>query len=261
MSIQLGFDLIRETFTQTNIFGVEWILTAIITFIVILLIAGKNIGDYKVLILPVTISLHIVGLTPNLLQYIIGILVFVMDTISLEILGNIAETTYAGFKRTTESIGMATSRIYDRQQYRETKEAWKEERKKLGIERLKGQMKRRLQIGITKEGAPIYKALTTEQAIEQARKQGLGKTISKDKEIEAQMQKAYSERLEQMKPSYKYIAMDRNRAIQELTDKFETPTKEGEGQGLTAERYIKEIKAIERKYDERIKALRRGFRP
>ena len=104
MAMQTGFDLIRTTFTDTTIFGIGWIITLIATVIAMALISGKNWSDWKTLLLPVTIALHVIGLVPSILQYVVGAILFVMETMSLQVLGNIAETTTNMISSTVDAV-------------------------------------------------------------------------------------------------------------------------------------------------------------
>lgn len=201
MALQLGFDLIRETFTQTTIFGVNWILALLATVIILVLINGRNWSGYKATLLPATICIHILGLTPSILQYTIGALLMVIETMSLEMLGNIAETTTNLGRRTVESVGMISSRIYDRDTYKEVRQKPTDIMKKGYLDRLEAMTKKKLTVGFDKEGKAITKDIIDEDALEKARKQGyrgtgfgaLGASLRADKRLTEDQQMAYNQ--------------------------------------------------------------------
>lgn len=92
MAIQYAYDLLKSTFLDVNIFGITWMITAIATLLTLYIITNKK-EDMLVLALPVTLVLHINGLTPSIVQYLITTIAFVSETLSLETAGTILQTT------------------------------------------------------------------------------------------------------------------------------------------------------------------------
>lgn len=266
MAIQLGFDIVKETFTQTTIFGIDWFITALVTIIAIALIAGKNWNDYKTLLLPVTIGLHVIGLTPSLIQYVIGALLLVMETMSLEMLGNIAETITKGYTRTTESIGMIGSKIYDRGQYRAVKEKYTEMGKEGLTSRLGRIFKKQTTIGWDSEGKPIKKEVIDEDALEQARKAGLGiqvgqfkrihtgigglgKTLRKDADISQTRKATMIQDIAGTLPAMEIIKQQRRQELTEINQQMLDNK-------ILPKKYKEEIQKINQKYKNLLSRVR-----
>jgi len=90
MGIEQGFEIFSNSFIDTNIFDVSWIISIIFVFLTLLLIT-RDINKWKIMALPVTIMWHIVGLEPSFIFYMITAIVFVVEAFSIEIVGNVLE--------------------------------------------------------------------------------------------------------------------------------------------------------------------------
>lgn len=110
MAIQAGFDLLKNAFLGWTPFNITWAFS-IIAVVLTMAILTRDFNKWKQLFLPVMISWHIAGITPHFLMYIIGTLLFILENISIEQLGQLAEVT-------TRNISSALDNTY----WRKTRE-------------------------------------------------------------------------------------------------------------------------------------------
>lgn len=90
MGIEYGFELLNNTFTNTSIVNINWIVS-IIFVIFTLLIITRDVNKWKTLALPVTILWHIIGIKPSFILYAITGIIFIVNILSIELIGNILE--------------------------------------------------------------------------------------------------------------------------------------------------------------------------
>lgn len=109
MAITLGTGLLNDLFTDVTVFGVDWII-ALITTIMIMLIISRDPEKWKVLLLPVTIVVGILGLTPTIIQYFIGAILFVINTMSTQVMGYIATAVKRPIAYGSELVGYTSKK-------------------------------------------------------------------------------------------------------------------------------------------------------
>ena len=88
MAISDGFGLLNSVLTDTLVFNISWIISIVFVFFTLLIIT-RDINKWKTLAFPVTILWHIVGITPSFLFYIVTGIMFIVDALSLETIGNV----------------------------------------------------------------------------------------------------------------------------------------------------------------------------
>jgi hypothetical protein len=88
MAISSGFELLTSALADTTIFNISWIISLIFVFFTLLIIT-RDVNKWKSLAFPVTILWHIVGITPSFLFYILTGMIFVIDALSLQAIGNV----------------------------------------------------------------------------------------------------------------------------------------------------------------------------
>lgn len=105
--------LFTEAFTQTGIRGLNWIIPVFIIFLTMILIT-RDPNKWKILLLPTTIAWRVAGLQSHYLLVIIGVILFVQESLSLEILGQVITAT-SGFASDVKSkIQKTTSFLTER---------------------------------------------------------------------------------------------------------------------------------------------------
>lgn len=88
MSIQEGFDLIKNAIINTHILGIDWIISIPI-IIITLLIITREYNKWKTLALPVMIGWHIIGIPQSVILYLVSSMLLAVDTMSLTQLGEL----------------------------------------------------------------------------------------------------------------------------------------------------------------------------
>lgn len=127
--------MFKEVILGTNILGVEWIISIIIVIITLALIT-LNLQKWKTLALPVTVGWYIIGITPSYLWLIGTGIIFVIETLSIKVLGNTIEAITNvtkeyyqaikhGVKKAREGYKIKTSEGYETTKSRKRKEAIK----------------------------------------------------------------------------------------------------------------------------------------
>lgn len=83
-----GYVYMTNTFVRTEFLNLDWILSALFLFIVLVFISSK-VKWWKILALPVTALLYAGGLEPHYLQIIISVILFVIELLTTEQLSKI----------------------------------------------------------------------------------------------------------------------------------------------------------------------------
>jgi hypothetical protein len=97
MGISDGFGLLNSVLTDTIIFNISWILSIIFVFLTLIIIT-RDVNKWKTLAFPVTILWHIVGITPSFILYIITGLLFIIDALSMQGIGNMLQVVISKIK-------------------------------------------------------------------------------------------------------------------------------------------------------------------
>lgn len=106
MASNISTTLIASIFTDTRIFGMSWLLAAIIGFLTLPLLT-RNTEKWKTLAFPVFLGWSSVGLVNSQIVLYILALVYLINTISLEVIGSIATAI-------PNSINKATARLQEK---------------------------------------------------------------------------------------------------------------------------------------------------
>lgn len=88
MAIDLGFTLLKNIFVDTYIFNIDWLLSAVITFLSLLWLS-KDPNEWKTLAFPVMVGWHIAGLSPFFLLYIATAMMYAIESLSLQTIGQV----------------------------------------------------------------------------------------------------------------------------------------------------------------------------
>lgn len=86
MGIQQGYDLAKAVFLDTVIFDITWAISALVTFLVLLLLT-KEISKWKSLAFPVMVLIHIAGIPPFILLYVASAIIFAIENLSIQTIG------------------------------------------------------------------------------------------------------------------------------------------------------------------------------
>lgn len=89
------FSLFEETFTYAYVLGVEWIIPLMIT-IVGMLIITRDINKWKIMALPMLILTRIAGIPTNIILLMVAGIIFVIEALSTQTVGNILQSVYKG---------------------------------------------------------------------------------------------------------------------------------------------------------------------
>lgn len=82
--------LLPEVSSNTSIFGVNWLINTVLVFICMAIIT-RDVELWKIMFFPMTLGWHIIGVEASLIMMVAGSIVFLINTVSLQILGNIIE--------------------------------------------------------------------------------------------------------------------------------------------------------------------------
>lgn len=103
-NITTGLELLKNSVENITIFGISDIApTALIPIICVMI--TRDIQKWKILAFPVTILLHIIGIEQNLLVMIIAGMMFVIENVSLQLIGELLDVV-RGKKRIKEELKM-----------------------------------------------------------------------------------------------------------------------------------------------------------
>jgi hypothetical protein len=83
-----GFEFFKSFLVDVTVFNIDWIISLFVIVLVLLLIS-RDTQDWKILSLPVTIVIHIMGLTPSFIWYIIATIIFSVELFSTRMMGNV----------------------------------------------------------------------------------------------------------------------------------------------------------------------------
>lgn len=109
MAMQLGFELIKELFLDTSIFGLAWLMMAGVAALTLFLIT-RDTSQWKHLSFPILTAWYTAGLRSgtlfDLILIIAAAIMFVVEALSIETAGRILDTTVRkareGITRITE---------------------------------------------------------------------------------------------------------------------------------------------------------------
>lgn len=90
-NITVGYNLLKDSITNTSVFGLDWILPTFLIVIVCIIIT-RDINKWKIIAFPTSILLGIAGLWTNPVIIILLGLVFAVETISTQTIGNVIDT-------------------------------------------------------------------------------------------------------------------------------------------------------------------------
>lgn len=88
VNLTIATDMATSVFTNTRITNIEWAISIFIVLLTMLLLT-TDYNKWKILALPVTIIWHIVGITPNFLWYLFVSILFIIEALSLQTVGNL----------------------------------------------------------------------------------------------------------------------------------------------------------------------------
>ena len=83
-----GTTAFEEIIANTNILGIEWIITAMIVFLTLLLIT-RDPNKWKTLALPVTATWYLCGLETSGVFLIIAAIIFSIESFSIDMIGEL----------------------------------------------------------------------------------------------------------------------------------------------------------------------------
>jgi len=99
MAIGNATTIMTTVFADTIIFNVTWLISLAITFLS-LLILTRDANKWKILAFPVMLMWHIAGVPPNFLIYLVSAIVFAIEAMSLQTIGQIMQIATGTVKRT-----------------------------------------------------------------------------------------------------------------------------------------------------------------
>lgn len=103
MAIDLGYNVISNVFQNTYIFNTSWIISLIVTSIT-LMILTRDPEKWKEMWFPVTVLWHIAGITPFILVYVISAVLFVIEGLSIQTIGELVDVKHSEPKGYGKSI-------------------------------------------------------------------------------------------------------------------------------------------------------------
>ena len=92
MSIEDGFEFVKDAFVDMHWFGAEWVIPLMVIFMSMVLIT-RDKEEWKVLFFPMCVGWLIAGLRPSYVLVFLGGVVFVVNELSLRVLGNVLSST------------------------------------------------------------------------------------------------------------------------------------------------------------------------
>lgn len=135
MPYDLNHTLWQTTFTDTSIFGLTWLI-AIPVILLTLVLITRQTEKWKTLAFPVAMIWHIAGLEVHQLLFIILGIMFVIDSISLEVLGQSLEV----IKRVGTGLMGIGKEAYKYRSEESTSQAQKEKQRIKDLEFMKKQI-------------------------------------------------------------------------------------------------------------------------
>lgn len=134
MALTPDFSVFTEVFTETWTFGTEWLIPLALAIVSMALIT-KDIQKWKVLFFPIIVLLRIIGIPVHFLIIIIAGVLFVVEALSTQVVGDLIGTAKKWSKGEVDYTGT------DRQFRKATKllaKAKKQELKIGAIRKAKG---------------------------------------------------------------------------------------------------------------------------
>lgn len=89
--IDIGLNYIADIVGQTGFLNTPWLVHSILTLLT-LIILTRDVNKWKQLALPITMLWHIIGIQPSYLMYLGAGIVFIIDNLSINIIGKTIRT-------------------------------------------------------------------------------------------------------------------------------------------------------------------------
>lgn len=100
------YAFMSNVWTETTVFNIGWIFNTLGTlFLTVLITRDKNAFGF--LLFPITVMLHILGMSPSYIWYIITIILFTVKLFSADIVGNLL---FGNIRKGYEESGLAYRR-------------------------------------------------------------------------------------------------------------------------------------------------------
>lgn len=125
MGIELGLELIKTVIQDTYIFNISWIISAVLTMLTLLIIT-KDYNKWKTLAFPVMVGWHISGVTPFILLYMFGAIMFAIESLSVQVISGLLSATTKVFKENTEKIRQKQKEYVRKNKRSQMTEGWSE---------------------------------------------------------------------------------------------------------------------------------------
>lgn len=77
-----GLEALGDVFTNTFVFDVGFLIPFFLTVLLLIAFSAGNIGDWKILALPISVLLGIIGLKVSLVQYSLAVFAFAISILS-----------------------------------------------------------------------------------------------------------------------------------------------------------------------------------
>lgn len=87
----IEFTLFKESFQNVWIFQLDYVISLILVLLSCLLIT-RDYQKWKTLAFPLTVGWHVVGINQSLLIYTVLGIMFVIENLSLQLLGNVIKS-------------------------------------------------------------------------------------------------------------------------------------------------------------------------
>lgn len=134
-----NFSFLTDYIFNTNFFGLTGLVGLIVVIFTMLMITF-DLQKWRTLLLPIATMWHIVGIKQNILILIIGVIIFVQENLSPELVGNILDMTEKVTSNIYRGISKTTNYVTDRENYNLNKqynklkredEAWNKKNEKI----------------------------------------------------------------------------------------------------------------------------------
>lgn len=93
--------MFQQAFTYTEVYGMNWIIPTILVFLTMIMIT-RDFNRWKILALPTLLAWKIAGLPTSLVLLIIATILYVQESLNLEVFGNLLT---AGTETATKTTG------------------------------------------------------------------------------------------------------------------------------------------------------------
>lgn len=84
--------LFQQAFTYTEVYGMNWVIPSILVFLTLIMIT-RDYNRWKILALPTLLAWKIAGLPTSIVLLIIATIVYVQESLNLEVFGNFLTAT------------------------------------------------------------------------------------------------------------------------------------------------------------------------